>query len=79
MNPGLLQEALENRARIGKLPKAVIVVHLFGQSADIDPILQACNQYDIPLIRRCSGSIRCYLQRTFCWYLRTNWYLLLQW
>ena len=50
MNPELLREALEHRARIGKLPKAVILVHLYGQSADIDPILEACNQYEIPLI-----------------------------
>jgi pyridoxal phosphate-dependent aminotransferase EpsN len=57
MNPELLQEALENRARIGKLPKAVIVVHLFGQSADIDPILQACNQYDIPLIEDAAEAL----------------------
>ncbi|WP_315788883.1 DegT/DnrJ/EryC1/StrS family aminotransferase [Fischerella sp. JS2] len=57
MNPDLLQEALEKRARIGKLPKAVIVVHLFGQSADIDPILQACNQYDIPLIEDAAEAL----------------------
>ncbi|BAZ27944.1 DegT/DnrJ/EryC1/StrS aminotransferase [Cylindrospermum sp. NIES-4074] len=50
MNPELLRLALENRDRIGKLPKAVVVVHLYGQSADIDPILKVCNQYDIPLI-----------------------------
>lgn len=50
MNPELLRLALENRDRIGKLPKAVVVVHLYGQSADIEPILKVCNQYDIPLI-----------------------------
>ncbi|WP_016879603.1 aminotransferase class I/II-fold pyridoxal phosphate-dependent enzyme [Chlorogloeopsis fritschii PCC 9212] len=57
MNPELLQEALEKRARIGKLPKAVIVVHLYGQSADIDPILKACNQYDIPLIEDAAEAL----------------------
>jgi dTDP-4-amino-4,6-dideoxygalactose transaminase len=57
MNPDLLQEALEKRARIGKLPKAVIVVHLYGQSADIDPILKACNQYDIPLIEDAAEAL----------------------
>ena len=50
MNPDLLREALEHRARIGKLPKAVILVHLYGQSADIDPILEACDRYEVPLI-----------------------------
>ena len=31
MNPDLLQEALQKRAYLGKLPKAVVVVHLYGQ------------------------------------------------
>ncbi|HIK03574.1 MAG TPA: DegT/DnrJ/EryC1/StrS family aminotransferase [Trichormus sp. M33_DOE_039] len=57
MNPDLLREALEQRDRLGKLPKAVIVVHLYGQSADIDPILAACNQYDIPLIEDAAESL----------------------
>ncbi len=57
MNPDLLQEALEHRARIGKLPKAVVLVHLYGQSADIDPILKVCNQYEIPLIEDAAESL----------------------
>ena len=57
MNPDLLQEALQKRAYFGKLPKAVVVVHLYGQSADIDPILKACNQYDIPLIEDAAEAL----------------------
>ncbi|MEC4813704.1 MAG: DegT/DnrJ/EryC1/StrS family aminotransferase [Scytonema sp. PMC 1069.18] len=57
MNPDLLREALEHRARIGKLPKAVVIVHLYGQSADIDPILEACHQYDIPLIEDAAEAL----------------------
>ncbi len=57
MNPQLLQEALEHRAKIGKLPKAVVLVHLYGQSADIDPILAACNQYEIPLIEDAAEAL----------------------
>ncbi|ACC81013.1 DegT/DnrJ/EryC1/StrS family aminotransferase [Nostoc punctiforme] len=57
MNPDLLQEALENRARFGRLPKAVVLVHLYGQSADIDPILKACNQYDVPLIEDAAEAL----------------------
>ena len=57
MNPQLLQEALEHRAKIGKLPKAIVLVHLYGQSADIDPILAACNQYEIPLIEDAAEAL----------------------
>jgi pyridoxal phosphate-dependent aminotransferase EpsN len=57
MDPELLQEAIEQRARKGKLPKAVVVVHLYGQSADIDPILQVCNRYEIPLIEDAAESL----------------------
>jgi pyridoxal phosphate-dependent aminotransferase EpsN len=57
MNPDLLRKALKQRARRGKLPKAVVLVHLYGQSADIDPILDACNQYEIPLIEDAAESL----------------------
>ncbi|MBC1238687.1 DegT/DnrJ/EryC1/StrS aminotransferase family protein [Nostoc sp. 2RC] len=57
MNPELLAEALDSRAKTGKLPKAVVLVHLYGQSADIDPILQACNQYDVPLIEDAAEAL----------------------
>ncbi|BAY07133.1 DegT/DnrJ/EryC1/StrS family aminotransferase [Calothrix sp. NIES-2098] len=57
MNPDLLQAALEHRARIGKLPKAVVLVHLYGQSADIDPILKACDRYEIPLIEDAAEAL----------------------
>lgn len=57
MDPNLLAEALKQRARIGKLPKAVILVHLYGQSADIDPILATCNYYGIPLIEDAAESL----------------------
>lgn len=57
MNPDLLRETLEHRARIGKLPKAVVLVHLYGQSADIDPILEVCNAFEVPLIEDAAESL----------------------
>ncbi|MDM3844563.1 MAG: aminotransferase class I/II-fold pyridoxal phosphate-dependent enzyme [Aphanizomenon gracile PMC649.10] len=57
MNPDLLQGALQKRAYFGKLPKAVIVVHLYGQSADIEPILELCDQYNIPLIEDAAEAL----------------------
>lgn len=57
MDPNLLQEALEKRAKLGKLPKAVVLVHLYGQSADLEPILKACQNYEIPLIEDAAESL----------------------
>lgn len=59
MNPDLLRETLDRRARLGTLPKAVVLVHLYGQSADIEPILEACDRYELPLIEdaaECLGA-----------------------
>jgi pyridoxal phosphate-dependent aminotransferase EpsN len=57
INPELFREALEKRAKIGKLPKAVVLVHLYGQSADIDPILEACNTYEVALLEDAAEAL----------------------
>jgi dTDP-4-amino-4,6-dideoxygalactose transaminase len=57
MDPNLLSTALARRAREGKLPKAVILVHLYGQSADLDPIRLACDQYEVPLIEDAAEAL----------------------
>jgi pyridoxal phosphate-dependent aminotransferase EpsN len=57
MDPALLAEVLEEKARGGKLPKAVVLVHLYGQSADIDPILDLCNRYQVPLIEDAAEAL----------------------
>jgi len=50
MDPELLLEELEHRARNGRLPAAAIVVDLYGQSADYDPILDACARFEVPVV-----------------------------
>lgn len=57
MDPALLAETLARKAKTGRLPKAVILVHLYGQSADIAPILAACNRYEIPLIEDAAEAL----------------------
>jgi len=47
MDPRLLAEWLDSRARAGRLPKAVVVVHLYGQSADLDPIRASCARHGV--------------------------------
>lgn len=57
MDPALLVEALDQRARKGRLPKAVVLVHIYGQSADVEPILQACQRYDVTLIEDAAEAL----------------------
>ncbi len=57
MNPHLLREALAKRAKINKLPKAIILVHLYGQTADLDPIVELCHEYNIPLIEDAAEAL----------------------
>jgi len=57
MDPALLAEALRDRARAGRLPKAVIVVHLYGQAADLDPILATCLEYGVPVIEDAAEAL----------------------
>ncbi|MDM5234669.1 aminotransferase class I/II-fold pyridoxal phosphate-dependent enzyme [Bacillus cereus] len=57
MSPQALATALHNADKEGKLPKAVIVVHLYGQSAKINEILSICNQYDVPIIEDAAESL----------------------
>ena len=57
LDPTLLKAFLDQRARLGNLPKAVILVHLYGQSADIEPMLEACRKYDIPLIEDAAEAL----------------------
>jgi dTDP-4-amino-4,6-dideoxygalactose transaminase len=57
MDPGLLAVELSDCARRGKLPKAVLVVDLYGQCADYDAILEQCDRYDIPVIEDAAQSL----------------------
>ncbi|WP_339212138.1 aminotransferase class I/II-fold pyridoxal phosphate-dependent enzyme [Aeribacillus sp. FSL K6-3256] len=52
-----LERALEDAKREGKLPKVVIVVNLYGQSAKMDEILSLCNKYNIPVIEDAAESL----------------------
>jgi pyridoxal phosphate-dependent aminotransferase EpsN len=57
MDPGLLARALSEHATCGRLPKAVVVVHLFGQCADMDPVLEACALYGVPVLEDAAEAL----------------------
>lgn len=57
MCPVALRNAFEAYSKKGKLPKAVIVVHLYGQSSDMDKIMDICNEYNVPVIEDAAESL----------------------
>lgn len=57
MDPDLLKAALVDADRRGCLPRAVVPVHLYGQSADLDAILEVCAFYDIPVIEDAAEAL----------------------
>jgi pyridoxal phosphate-dependent aminotransferase EpsN len=57
MDPNLLEEELADCARRGRLPRAVVVVDILGQSADIDAINGITSQYDIPVIEDAAQAL----------------------
>ena len=57
MDVELLREELRRRAKSGHLPKVLMLVHLYGQPADIDSILELCEKYDIFLLEDAAEAL----------------------
>ncbi len=57
MDPALLAAELEVDAKKGRLPRAVILVHIYGQSADTDAIRAACERHGVTLIEDAAEAL----------------------
>jgi pyridoxal phosphate-dependent aminotransferase EpsN len=57
MDAQILEEALHERARRNRLPRAVIVVHVFGQCAHMDPIIESCRRYNVPVLEDAAEAL----------------------
>lgn len=57
VDAALVAETLADRARRNRLPKAFILVHLYGQCADIDPIRAACDAHGVILIEDAAEAL----------------------
>ena len=57
MDPDLLAEELAERARRGRLPKAVVTVDLYGQCADYARIGALCEEYGVTLIEDAAEAL----------------------
>ena len=57
IDPTLLREELDACARRGRLPRAVIVVDLYGEPADYHEIQEACSRYGVPIIEDAAEAL----------------------
>jgi dTDP-4-amino-4,6-dideoxygalactose transaminase len=57
MDPELLTQAIEDRIKNGKKPKAIIVVHLYGMPAKMDEIMAIARKYGIPVIEDAAEAL----------------------
>lgn len=57
MSPKALQKAFKDAALVGKIPKAVVIVHLYGQSADMDALGEICDEYGAIIIEDAAESL----------------------
>lgn len=57
MSPVALEKAFKDAAAVDELPKAVIIVNLYGQSAKMDELISICNKYDVPIIEDAAESL----------------------
>ena len=57
MDPKALEKAFKDAKNNNQMPKAVIVVNLYGQSADYDSIREICEEYKVPILEDAAESL----------------------
>jgi dTDP-4-amino-4,6-dideoxygalactose transaminase len=57
IDPDLLAEELDRRAKAGNLPGAVVTVDLYGQCCTYNKIVPVCAKYEVPLIEDAAEAL----------------------
>jgi dTDP-4-amino-4,6-dideoxygalactose transaminase len=57
MSPQALERAFAWARRENRLPRCVILVNLYGQSADMDALLPICERYGVPVLEDAAESL----------------------
>lgn len=57
MSPEYLEEAIQDRIKKGKKPKAIIVVHLYGMPARMDEIMSIARKYEVPVVEDAAEAL----------------------
>lgn len=57
IDPDLVGAYFEDAKRERKLPRALVVVHLYGQHADVDRLAALCKEYGVTLVEDAAESL----------------------
>ncbi len=57
MSPKALEKAFEKYKSLGTMPKAVIIVHLYGIAANLDELMPICAKYHVPILEDAAESL----------------------
>jgi dTDP-4-amino-4,6-dideoxygalactose transaminase len=57
MDPDLVTSELQRRAVHGRIPRALVLVHLYGQTANLAPITEACERYGVTVIEDAAEAL----------------------
>jgi len=57
LSPDYLEEAIRDRIKKGRKPKAIIPVHLYGMPAKMDEIMSIANEYEIPVLEDAAEAL----------------------
>lgn len=66
MDPVFLEKAIKHYVSIGKKPKAIIPVHLYGMPAKLNAIMQLAKEYEIPVIEDAAEALGSMYQNKPC-------------
>ncbi len=57
MSPVALENAMADAKSKGRIPKAIVVANIYGQSADYDRILDICDYYGVAVVEDAAESL----------------------
>lgn len=57
MSPQALERAFEWARRENRMPRCVVLVNLYGQSADMDALLPLCERHGVPVLEDAAESL----------------------
>jgi len=66
MDPNALEDAIKHRKAKGKMPKAIIPVHLYGMPAKMEDIIAIAEKYEIPIVEDAAEALGSTINRVMC-------------